>query len=165
MLKVKDMNENEAGLVLVKGEPIIEPEKNILVLPKTSKPLTNEEFIAEEKLLLASETAIEKNYEGWRGYWRLFQVSKVIGMLALYLYLDQHELHLAQQMKQAEARLETARRLTWLAVFGEKFHKVNLWFFHQFLLLLRWWFVGTKTNKEVTQEKQAVWLKENLNQI
>ena len=83
-------------------------------------------------------------------------------MLALYLYLDQYEMHHTQHEKQAEVRLETARRLTWLAVLGEKFHKVNLWFFHQFMLFLRWCFIGNEKNKEVTQEKQAVWLKENL---
>ncbi len=162
MMKVKIMDENEQGLILVTSEPIIEPDSRILALPKPTRPLTNEEFIAEEKLLLASEVAIEKKYEGWRAYWRLFQVSKVIGMLALYLYLDQLNVHLTMQIKHAENRLETARRLTWLAVMGEKFHRFNLWFFHQFLFLLRWWFIGNETNKEVTQEKQAVWLKENL---
>ncbi|HRH44370.1 MAG TPA: AarF/UbiB family protein, partial [Pyrinomonadaceae bacterium] len=127
-----------------------------------AKQVSNEEIIAEEKMLLQTETAVEKNYEGWRGYLRLFHVSKVIGMLALYLYLDQLDLHITQQNKHSEARLETARRLTWLAVLGEKFHKVNVWFFHQFLYLLRWWFLGSEANKELNHEKQAVWLKENL---
>ena len=36
----------------------------------------------------SKEMEVEKNYQGWRGYLRLFQVSKVIGSLALYLYLD-----------------------------------------------------------------------------
>jgi predicted unusual protein kinase regulating ubiquinone biosynthesis (AarF/ABC1/UbiB family) len=71
-------------------------------------------------------------------------------------------MHRAQHIKQAETRLEVARKLTWLAVLGEKFHKVNLWFFHQFILFLRWFFVGSEKNKELNQEKQAVWLKENL---
>jgi predicted unusual protein kinase regulating ubiquinone biosynthesis (AarF/ABC1/UbiB family) len=127
-----------------------------------AKHLSNEELIAEEKSLVATETEVEKNYIGFRGYWRLFQVSKVIGMLSLYLYLDQYDMHRAQHLRQAEVRLETARRLTWLAVLGEKFHRVNLWFFHQFILLLQWFFIGAEANKEINQEKQAVWLKENL---
>ena len=91
-----------------------------------SKQISNEQLIAEEKALIEKETEVEKNYEGFRGYLRLFQVSKVIGMLALYLYLDQYDMHRAQHIKQSEVRLETARRLTWLAVLGEKFHKVNM---------------------------------------
>ena len=71
-------------------------------------------------------------------------------------------MHHAQHLKQVEARLETARRLTWLAVLGEKFHKVNVWFFHQFMLMLRRYFLGNETNKELYQEKQAVWLKKEL---
>nr|MBA2334418.1 AarF/ABC1/UbiB kinase family protein [Blastocatellia bacterium] len=39
---------------------------------------------------------------------------------------------------------------------------IRLWFFHRFMLLLRWIFVGGETNKELNQEKQAVWLKEKL---
>ncbi len=152
-------------VVLVDGENLNGNGASALVATKTlpiSKQVSNEELIAEEKLLLAKETEIEKNYQGFRGYLRLFQVSRVIGNLALYLYLDQYELHHAQHLKQAEARLETAKRLTWLAVLGEQFHKINLWFFHQFLLLLRYFYIGNESNKELNQEKQSVWLKENL---
>jgi predicted unusual protein kinase regulating ubiquinone biosynthesis (AarF/ABC1/UbiB family) len=127
-----------------------------------AKQISNEDLIAEEKYLIEKETEAARNYEGFRGYLRLFEVSKVIGMLALYLYLDQYDLHHAQHEKQAEARLETARRLTRLAVLGERFHKINLWFFHQFMLLLRHFFIGSEANKELNQEKQAVWLKEKL---
>ncbi len=127
-----------------------------------SKQISDEELRAEEKSLLASETEIEKNYQGARGYLRLFQVSRVIGMLSLYLYLDQYDLHRAQHVKQAETRLEIARKLTWLAVLGEKFHRVNLWFFHQLILLLKWFFIGAEADREANQEKQAVWLKDKL---
>lgn len=127
-----------------------------------SKFVSNEDLIAEERALIESEENVEKNYKGLRAYLRLFKVSRVIGMLSLYLYLDQYDLHHAQHLKMAESRLETARRLTWLAVLGEKFYGVYLIFFHWFLLLLRRFFIGTEQNKEVTQEKQAVWLKEQL---
>jgi predicted unusual protein kinase regulating ubiquinone biosynthesis (AarF/ABC1/UbiB family) len=140
------------------GSHALTPTKN---LPIASQ-ISNEQLIAEEKSLIAEEETVEKNYQGFRGYLRLYQVSKVIGMLSLYLYLDQYDLHHNQHQKQAEARLEVARKLTWLAVLGEKFHKVNLWFFHQFMLLLRRFFLGSEMNREVQQEKQAVWLKENL---
>ncbi len=161
------MEENKS-LVTTAIEPIIENgngQQHALVPAKSlpiAKQISNEQLIAEEKSLIEKETEIEKNYEGFRGYLRLFHVSRVIGMLALYLYLDQYDLHHAQNLKHAEARLQAAKRLTWLAVLGEKFHAVNLWFVHQFLLLLKWWFLGSEANKELNHEKQAVWLKENL---
>ena len=134
------------------------PTKNLPI----TKQVSNEQLIAEEKSLIEKEAEITKNYAGVRGYLRLFHVSKVIGMLALYLYLDQYEMHHAQHLKQSEARMTTAQRLTWLAVLGEYGYKIRLWFFHQFMLLLRRFFIGSEANKELNQEKQAVWLKENL---
>ncbi|MDQ3088922.1 MAG: AarF/UbiB family protein, partial [Acidobacteriota bacterium] len=140
------------------GASAIVPTKKLLI----EQQVSNEQLIAEQQLLSAKEAEIEKNYQGFRGYLRLFQVSKVIGNLALYLYLDQYDLHHAQHLKQSEARMETAKRLTWLAVLGEKFRNTNLAFFHDFILLLRWFFIGGEKNKETNQEKQAVWLKDNL---
>jgi predicted unusual protein kinase regulating ubiquinone biosynthesis (AarF/ABC1/UbiB family) len=165
------MNEltNKQGLALKEKtiEPVTEngngasallPTKNLPI----TKQISNEQLIAEEKFLIEKETQVEKNYQGLRGYLRLLQVSRVIGNLSLYLYLDQYDLHHAQHQKQAEARMTTAQRLTWLAILGEHLHRINLWFFHQFLLLLRWFYIGGESNKELNQEKQAVWLKENL---
>ena len=134
------------------------PAKNL----PAAKQVSNEQLIAEEKALTDKETAIEKNYHGIGGYLRLLKVSKVIGMLALYLYLDQYDMHHAQHLKKADGRMESAKRLTRLAVLGEKFHRVNMGFFHDFMLLLRWYFIGNESNQEANQEKQAVWLKENL---
>lgn len=147
-------------------EPVLETENNRALLPARtshhSKQISSEKLVAEENSLIEKETEVQKNYEGFRGYLRLFEVSRVIGMLSMYLYLDQYDLHHAQHLKQAENRLELARKLTWLAVLGEQFHKINLWFFHQFLLLLRYFFIGSESNKEQNQEKQAVWLKGKL---
>ncbi|MGI8848899.1 MAG: ABC1 kinase family protein [Pyrinomonadaceae bacterium] len=165
------MNEltNKPGLALVEAtiEPIIENGKGSHALfpaknPPISKQISNEHLIAEEKLLVEKETEVEKNYHGVGGYLRLFRVSKVIGMLALYLYLDQYDLHHAQSRKQAEKRMETAKRLTWLAVLGEKFYQTNFAFFHDFMILLRRYFIGNEASKELNHEKQALWLKENL---
>lgn len=146
--------------------PIVEENGNGALVPTKnlpiSKQISNEDLIAEEKSLIEIESNVEKNYIGFRGYWRLFEVSKVIGMLSLYLYLDQYEMHRKQHLKQADNRMETAYRLTRMAVWGEKLYRVKLWFFHQFMLFLRWWFIGAESNKELNQEKQAVWLKENL---
>jgi predicted unusual protein kinase regulating ubiquinone biosynthesis (AarF/ABC1/UbiB family) len=127
-----------------------------------AKQVSNDELIAEERFLIEKESEIERSYQGWRGYRRLFQVSLVLGKLALYLYLDQYDLHRAQHLKNARARLETARRLTRMAVAGEWLYAIRLWCFHRSILLLRRFFIGAEKDKELNQEKQAVWLKEEL---
>ena len=162
--------ENDSAVRELAIEPILEAgdgaKGNLQLLPakrnSAAEHISNKELIAEEKFLTEKEIAVEKHYHGIGGYLRLFHVSRVIGMLALYLYLDQYELHHAQHLKQSETRMEIARKLTWLAVLGERIHQTNLAFFHDCMLLLRRFFIGDEKNKESNQEKQAVWLKDNL---
>lgn len=137
---------------------------NQAMLEKDRLPraISNEQLTAEEDDLIKSENKIRKSYEGWRGYFRLVKIYRVIGMLSLYLYLDQYEIHHKQHLRVKNFRMETARGLTWIAIFGEKLYSVRFWCFHTFLLLLRWFFVGSDANKERNQGKQAVWLKENI---
>ncbi|MGI8410863.1 MAG: ABC1 kinase family protein [Pyrinomonadaceae bacterium] len=162
--------ENKQGLAVLEHtfEPIRKngnDDHTVLVQAK-QPPITNqvldEDLAAEEKLLIEREAEIGQRYLGLRGYLRIFEVSRVIGKLSLYLYLDQYDIHHTQHLKQAGSRLKTAERLTRMAVYGEKLYGIRLWFFHRFMLLLRWIFVGGETNKELNQEKQAVWLKEKL---
>ena len=127
-----------------------------------AKLVSNEDIIAEERELAATESDIGGRYIGFRGYLRLFQVTRVIGMLSLYLYLDQYDIHHGQQLKQAKGRLQNAERLTRMAVYGEKLYAARSWFFHVFMLLVRRIFIGSDANKEANQEKQAVWLKDQL---
>jgi len=171
LLNIFKMNEltNKPGLALKERmiEPILDNKSDsqaflLTKISSVSKQISNQDLVAKEKLLIERESQVEKNYHGIGGYLRLFQVSKVIGMLALYLYLDQYDLHHAQHQKQAAKRMETAKRLTWLAVLGEKFHQTNFTFFHDFMLLLRRYFIGNEASKEINHEKQAVWLKDNL---
>ena len=124
--------------------------------------VTNDQLVAVERDLTKSEKGVEKNYQGILGWLRLGKVSRVIGMLALYLYLDQYDLHRKQHLKVKESRLDTARNLSWSAVWGEKLYSVKLWFFHVFILTLQKIFVGSETNKEAKQEKQALWLKDEI---
>jgi predicted unusual protein kinase regulating ubiquinone biosynthesis (AarF/ABC1/UbiB family) len=86
----------------------------------------------------------------------------VIGKLALYLYLDQFEVHQKAQLKYAKERLKKAERMTRLAVWGEKLYSVRLWFLHAFMRVLRLIVIGRETNKEANEQKQAVWLKDKL---
>ncbi|MEQ1643961.1 MAG: AarF/ABC1/UbiB kinase family protein, partial [Pyrinomonadaceae bacterium] len=116
---------------------------------------------AEEKFELRDSDGREVSF-GLRGYLRLFQISRVIAMLSMYLYLDQLDLHIKHQNKKMAERLNRAYDLTRAAVYGEKLWAIKLWFFQRFLYSLRRIFLGTETNRERIQEKQAVWLKEKL---
>ena len=132
------MSENNQALALTEKtvEPVLENETNgnhALVPTKNlpvSKQISNEATHCRRKIFNQKGSRDRKSYAGFRGYLRLFHVSRVIGMLSLYLYLDQYELHRKQHLKVKEHREEQARQLTWLAVLGEKFYGVRLWFFH-----------------------------------
>ncbi len=98
--------------------------------------------------------------DGWR---RLFSVSRMIGMLSLYLYLDQYEdVHRKQHLKIRETRLESARSLSYLAVLGEKFYWVRLGLFHSLMIVLQRFHIGKAETKNKNQEAQAKWLKEQI---
>lgn len=134
------------------------PTKDLAI----AKNVTNEQLIEEERGLQNVETGENSKFHGIRGYLRLLQISRVIALLALYLYLDQLDLHLKMQTKQKLERLRSAMRLTRAAYYGEKLYAIRLWFFQKFLKSLRRFFLGTETNREKIQERQALWLKDEL---
>ena len=113
--------EREIEVVNGNGSTALVPTDELAIAKQTS----NEQLIAEEKSLHKVETAVEGKYQGLRGYWRIFQVSRVIAMLSLYLYLDQLDVHFGQQNKQKKERLKKAMRLTRAAVYGEKLYAVE----------------------------------------
>lgn len=127
-----------------------------------AKYVTNDELIAEEKFLADKESEVEKRYLGIRGWLRIASVSAVIGKLALFLYLDQYEMHRKGSLRHARERMKTAGRLTRMAVYGENLYRVRLWFLHLTMLFVRWMVLGREVNRETNQEKQAIWLKEKL---
>ncbi len=127
-----------------------------------AKKITNDQLIEEERELQKVDDGENGKFQGIRGYLRLFQISRVIAMLAIYLYLDQLDLHLRMQNKQKLERLKSAIRLTRAAYYGEKLYAIRLWFFQTFLKSLRRFFLGTETNREKIQERQALWLKDKL---
>jgi len=127
-----------------------------------AKLTTNKQLIEERKVFSKGRDRHRNKYHGIRGYLRLFQISRVIAMLSLYLYLDQYDVHHKHNLKKAAARMETAENLTRAAVYGEKLYAIRSWFFHTFMRLMRRFFVGSSTSKEANQQKQAVWLKDKL---
>jgi hypothetical protein len=123
-----------------------------------AKLVTNEQRDDEEKFLAGSEDKVESGYRGLRRYGRLFEITRVIAMLSLYLYLDQLDIHQRQQVKNKKERLKRADRLTRLAVYGEKLYAVRLAFFQLVMKALRRFVIGTGTDRDRNQAKQAVWL-------
>lgn len=122
----------------------------------------NSAVIAHERTLTRAESRIEHRHSGIRGYVRLFQISRVIAMLSLYLYLDQYEMHRKHHLRRLAARLEKARELTRAAYYGEKLVGVKQWFFHVLMLALQRFLVGGTRSKDGNQRRQALWLKEKL---
>jgi predicted unusual protein kinase regulating ubiquinone biosynthesis (AarF/ABC1/UbiB family) len=166
--------ENEQGL-MIKERPIngvvIEHSADgdhAMVAVKDlpiAKQISNEQRIEEEKFLEGKEAEVAHRYQGIRGYLRIFEVTRVIATLSLYLYLDQFDVHRAAQTRHKKERLKRANRLTRLAVYGEKLYAVRLWFLQQFIALVRLLVLGRETDREKNQEKQALWLKEKLIQL
>ncbi len=102
---------------------------------------------------------------GWRGWLRLLQVSRVLGFLALYLYLDGYEVRAAYTRKslaKRQAAADSAHPREQLRIWWQTF----LWNWQDRLTRLVRWRVfrgaeGT-ANKDARLEKQAVWLRDNL---
>jgi predicted unusual protein kinase regulating ubiquinone biosynthesis (AarF/ABC1/UbiB family) len=138
----------------------------VVFVPKTHFPMSKEteqdRVMSEEILLTREEKAVSRNYQGLRGVFRLLKVARVILALALYIYLDQYDMHRIRHRGMAEARLQTARRLTRWAVVGERLRSVPNSLFHLTMLTLRRFIIGKIDNREAIQERQAIWLKDNL---
>ena len=124
-----------------------------------------DERAREARELRAVEAGVEARYAGLRGYLRLMQISRVIAMLSLYLYLDQYDIHHRHHQKRLRERMKRAVELTRAAVYGEKLYRLKMWFFHIFMLALRRFFVGSDRSKEHNQTRQAVWLREQLTKL
>jgi predicted unusual protein kinase regulating ubiquinone biosynthesis (AarF/ABC1/UbiB family) len=152
------IKERQPGMPLTNGNSRLAPTDELAI----AKLSTVEQRVGEERGLERVEASVEKRYVGVRGYWRLLQISRVIAMLSLYLYLDQYELHRKHHQKRLRERVRRALELTRAAVYGEKLVQLKMWFFHIFMLALRRLFIGDEVNKERTQERQAVWLKDKL---
>lgn len=132
-------------------------------VPAKKLPVAKKDF-ADDRYseLVEAESQVSRRYNGIRNYLRIFEVSRVLAMLSLYLYLDQYELHYERIRHMAKGRMRTAMRLTRAAVYGEKLYGIRLWFFDKFMRAMRRFFLGSDINKEQHQERQAEWLKNKL---
>ncbi|HEX6623833.1 MAG TPA: AarF/ABC1/UbiB kinase family protein [Pyrinomonadaceae bacterium] len=126
--------------------------------PATPRPLAAKE--SPETVALGDEDA-----GGLAGWWRTFQVVRVLGTMSLYLFLNDYDVRARFNRKVAERKLEEARER------GEKEHArarrrdlLRRLLDRLIRLVRRLVFRGEEgsAGKEARLEKQAVWLKEHL---
>jgi predicted unusual protein kinase regulating ubiquinone biosynthesis (AarF/ABC1/UbiB family) len=102
---------------------------------------------------------------GIRGWLRVSNVSRVLGLLSLYLFLDSYDIR-ANFNRRTAARLKAeARELGWQARWRQACRDLVWRALDKLILLLRFIiFRGSdgSQKKEKRLEKQAVWLRENL---
>ncbi len=102
---------------------------------------------------------------GWRGWRRVLQVGRVLGLLSLYLFLDSYDIRATFNERFAQRKREAARKRGRIAQFQEWTRNVDRRLLDRFIRVLRFLvFRGAQGSekKEARLEDQAVWLKESL---
>jgi predicted unusual protein kinase regulating ubiquinone biosynthesis (AarF/ABC1/UbiB family) len=100
-----------------------------------------------------------------RGWLRTLQIVRVIGTLALYLYLASYDVRYKFNRRAAAYRLERARERGRRALIVEKCVDALRLAFDKFVRIVRrivFRGLNGAESKTVRLEKQAVWLRENL---
>ncbi|HEX8746534.1 MAG TPA: AarF/ABC1/UbiB kinase family protein [Pyrinomonadaceae bacterium] len=102
---------------------------------------------------------------GLRGWLRMFQIARVLGMLSLYLYLDGYDVRANFYRRMYERRREEARASGLIARFQHWSREVDRRAYDRLVRIVRHMvFRGAEGTaaKETRLERQAVWLKDNL---
>ena len=118
--------------------------------------------IASLEELLASEGL---QGHGWRGWLRVLQVSRVLGLLTLYLFLDSYDARAKFNRRTLDRLQEAARSQGQVALAKFWLRKLVSRFLDRCIRLLRYFvFRGSdgSEKKEARLAKQAEWLRENL---
>jgi hypothetical protein len=109
--------------------------------------------------------AEEVEGQGLRGLWRALKVGRVLGMLSLYLFLNDYDIRRSFNRRISARLREEARARGRLALFQEWSRDALRRALDLFIRALRFLIFrggeGT-ANKEARLETQARWLKENL---
>ncbi len=102
---------------------------------------------------------------GLRGWLRMFEIVRVLGTMALYLFLNDYDVRAKFTRRMAERKREEARARGSVALFQEWSRDVDRRALDRLIKLTRFAVFrggeGTQS-KETRLEKQAVWLKDNL---
>jgi predicted unusual protein kinase regulating ubiquinone biosynthesis (AarF/ABC1/UbiB family) len=102
---------------------------------------------------------------GWRGWKRVMQVARILGLLSLYLFLDSYDIRATFNERFARRKREEAQARGRIARFQEWTRNVDRRLLDRLIRLTRFFvFRGAEGSgqKEARLEKQAVWLKESL---
>jgi predicted unusual protein kinase regulating ubiquinone biosynthesis (AarF/ABC1/UbiB family) len=102
---------------------------------------------------------------GWRGWLRALQVARVLGLLNLYLFLDNYEAQAKFSAKLGERRLAEGRAAGGAKLLRARLREVMRRAFDRFWRALRYVvFRGedASAGKEARLQKQAAWLKRSL---
>lgn len=127
---------------------------------------TDDNGRAGELPAVAADETAEFEARGWRAWRRIFQIVRVLGTLAFYLFLNDYDIRAAFNRRAAERRLDAARargRLSYLRAWTrDLFLRRAL---DRVIRLARLWVFrggeGTQS-KERQLERQGAWLKEHL---
>jgi len=124
-----------------------------------TRPLT----AAQEETLPADGG--DEDARGLAGWLRTFQIVRVLGTMAFYLFLNDYDIRAAFNRRMAERRRVEARALGRVALFQEWSREIDRRALDRLIRLVRLYvFRGAEgtAGKERQLEKQAVWLKEHL---
>ncbi len=107
---------------------------------------------------------VELRAPGMRGWLRALRIARVLGTLALYLFLDGYDVRAGFNERVARKHLEEARARGGLAVFRAWMGEIVRRAVDKFIRAVRFLiFRGAEgEEREARHEKQAIWLKENL---
>ncbi|HEX8151310.1 MAG TPA: AarF/ABC1/UbiB kinase family protein [Pyrinomonadaceae bacterium] len=108
----------------------------------------------------------EARARGWRGWWRTLQIVRVLGTMALYLFLNDYDIRAAFNARAAARKLEEAKGRGRPGYFKARARDLVLRRGLDRLIRLVRYFVyrGAEgsDSKGRQLERQGVWLKENL---
>ncbi|MDT7689373.1 MAG: hypothetical protein QOE46_2132 [Acidobacteriota bacterium] len=116
----------------------------------------------------AAAEAFEVEAKGWRGWWRTAQIVRVLGTMALYLFLNDYDIRAAFNLRIAVRRLEEARAVGRRVVYFKAWVRDLVLRRAMDKLIRAVRFVvyrgGAEGSgaRERQLERQGVWLKENL---
>ncbi len=102
---------------------------------------------------------------GWRGWWRMAQITRVLGLLSFYLFLENYEARSKFNRRMTARRLDEARTLGRGARFGAWWYDVRVRVFDRLMRALRYVvFRGADASqsKETRLAQQAAWLNRSL---
>jgi len=146
-----------ARLALVKPGAGVAAENGRRALPPAAEVAGDESPAAE---------SFEVEAKGWRGLWRTCQIVRVLGTMALYLFLNDYDIRAAFNARVAARRFEEARGRGRAERFEVWARDLVLRRGLDKLIRLARLYVHRgaegSDSKERQLERQGVWLKENL---